>query len=232
MKQTAVSTLGGTWGLAIIMMLIGFWIVYRYVAPKGWKEWRNAGFLQAFIIALYAEMYGFPLTVYVLTSALGIEIPLLHIKGHLWSTLLGGGEWLALLEMHLGYVFVIAGISLLIAGWRRIYKARQEQGLVTDGIYGLVRHPQYSGIFLAIFGQLIHWPTIPTLVLFPIIVFLYYRLSRKEEKILLARFGEAYRDYMTRVPMFFAGWRRLRSYWQKAKSSAQEGKGVLEVEQN
>ncbi len=71
------------------MIVIVSWILYSCLAPKSMKEWRNAGLVQAFIIALYAEMYGFPLTIYLLTSFLGIDIPWLHTKGHLWGTLLG-----------------------------------------------------------------------------------------------------------------------------------------------
>lgn len=122
------------------------------------------------IIALYTEMYGFPLTIYVLTSFLGIEIPGVHHGGHLWATLLGYGYTGAMVEMFLGYVFVILGIVMLIEGWRELYRARQAGRLATDGLYGVVRHPQYTGVFLALFGQLVHWPTIPTLLLFPFIV--------------------------------------------------------------
>lgn len=200
------STLGGTWGLTIIMVVIASWVVFKYLVPRGWKEWRNAGLIQAFIIALYAEMYGFPLTIYILTSFLGFDIPWLHMSGHLWSYLFGWGEGMAMVEMLVGYAFVFAGLSLIINGWRRIYGASKEERLVTDGIYRYMRHPQYTGIYLAIFGQLIHWPTIPTLALFPVIVWAYYRLARKEEKAMLAGFGDEYRAYMEKTPMFFPAW--------------------------
>jgi len=194
---------GGTWGVTIIMVVIASWVIYKYLVPRGSKEWRNAGLIQAFIIALYAEMYGFPLTLYILTSFLGIDIPWLHMSGHLWSYLFGWGEGMAIVEMLVGYAFVFSGLSLIVQGWRKIYSVRKEERLVTNGIYKYMRHPQYTGIYLAIFGQLIHWPTIPTLVLFPVIVWVYYRLSRKEEKVLIKEFGEEYSAYMRRVPMFF-----------------------------
>jgi protein-S-isoprenylcysteine O-methyltransferase Ste14 len=196
-------SLGGHRGLAAIMVVIASWILYRYLAPKGLKEWRSAGLVQAFIIALYAEMYGFPLTIYLLTSFLGLDIPWLHMKGHLWSTLLGLGDAGAVVEMIIGLAFVLLGLTLIFSGWYRIYKAQKKDELVTGGPYRYMRHPQYTGIFLALFGQLIHWPTAPTLVLFPVIVWVYYRLSRREEKAMLAKFGEEYRAYMRRVPMFF-----------------------------
>jgi len=195
--------LGGHWGLAMIMILVGVWIVVRYLVPKSWKEWRNAGLLQAFVIALYVEMYGFPLTIYLLTGFLGLDIPWIHFKGHLWSTLLDLGETGAMMEMVIGLGLVVIGVTLIVRGWYRVYHAQKKDDLVTEGVYRYMRHPQYTGIFLALFGQLVHWPTLPTLLLFPVIVWLYHRLARKEEKRMLERFGEEYEAYMRRTPMFF-----------------------------
>lgn len=202
----------GMWPFAIIMIVVVSWVVYRYLAPKGWREWSRAGLLQAFIIALYAEMYGFPLTIYLLTAFFRIDIPWRHESGHLWATLLGFGAVGDMVEMLIGLVFIMAGISLLIAGWREVYHAHRAGGLATDRVYAAVRHPQYLGIFLALLGQLIHWPTIPTLVLSPVIVWAYVRLAWREEREMVDRFGEQYRAYQRRVPMFWprAGqWRRL-----------------------
>ncbi|HUG69366.1 MAG TPA: isoprenylcysteine carboxylmethyltransferase family protein [Pirellulaceae bacterium] len=200
------------WPLAVIMIVIASWLFYRYAAPQRWREWAGAGLVQAFIIALYAEMYGFPLTIYVLTSFLGIEIPGVHYSGHLWATLLGYGYVGAMVEMFLGVTFVILGILMLMEGWRELYRAVQENRLATEDLYGVVRHPQYTGIFGALFGQLVHWPTIPTLVLFPVIVAIYVYLARKEEQQVIEQFGDEYRRYMHDVPMFFprfGNWRRL-----------------------
>ncbi|NOZ69957.1 MAG: isoprenylcysteine carboxylmethyltransferase family protein [Deferribacteres bacterium] len=200
--------LGGTWIITIIMVVIVSWVIFRYLAPKSFKEWRNAGLIQAFIIALYAEMYGFPLTIYLLTTFLGYDIPWLHVKGHLWTSLFGGGTGMAMLEMLVGYTFILIGLSFIIRGWKQIYDVRKEDRLVTYGIYRYMRHPQYTGIYLAIFGQLIHWPTIPTLALFPVIVIAYYTLARKEEKVMIRKFGDEYRAYAKKVPMFFPRWEK------------------------
>lgn len=202
----------GHWGLVAITVVIASWILYRYLAPKSWKDWSRAGLVQAFIIALYAEMYGFPLTIYVLTGLLGLRVPLTPYTGHLWATLLGYGAIGAVVEMLLGVAFVVLGLLLLVNGWREVYEATREGRLATGGLYGVVRHPQYLGIFLALAGQLIHWPTVITLGLFPVIVWAYVRLAKREEVRLIAQFGDEYRAYQRRVPAFVprvGHWRRL-----------------------
>jgi len=205
----------GLWQLSLIMVVIASWLLYRYVAPKGWREWTRAGLVQAFIIALYAEMYGFPLTIYLLVGWLGLEIPWAHESGHLWASLFGLGPLGAMIEMLAGYTLVFLGVSLLIEGWREVYVATRAKRLATDKLYAVVRHPQYTGIFLAVFGQLIHWPTIPTLVLFPVIVWAYYRLSKREERQMIEEFGSAYEAYQQNVPMFFP----KRGEWKKLMST-------------
>lgn len=212
MEHTAQNGGWGDWWIAALMITVASWLLYRYAAPKDWREWTGAGLVQAFIIALYAEMYGFPLTIYVLTTVFGLNIPWLHPSGHLWATLLGFGYVGDMIEMVIGFAFVFSGISLLIEGWREVYRAEKEGRIATDRLYGVVRHPQYTGIFLALFGQLIHWPTIPTLVLFPVIVWAYVRLARKEERRMVEFL---YVQYQPRVPMFFPRlqqWGRL--YWE------------------
>lgn len=199
----------GHWGLVAIIVVLVSWLLYRFVVPSRRREWAGAGIVQAFIIALYAEMYGFPLTIYLLTGFLGIDIPLDSMPGHLWATLLGYGMVGGAIEMLLGGVFIVLGILLVIAGWRHVYQARREERFAQDGLYGVIRHPQYTGIMFAVFGQIIHWPTVITVALFPVIVLAYVVLARREERDLLHRFGAPYRDYMRRVPRFFP----RRSHW-------------------
>lgn len=201
------------WLMAVLMIVVASWIFYRYAAPRRWRDWQGAGLVQAFIIALYAEMYGFPLTLYVLTSIFGVDIPYVNESGHLWATLLGYGAVGQMIEMVLGFTFVVIGVLLLARSWRDVYHASREGRLVSAGPYAAVRHPQYLGIFIALFGQLIHWPTIPTLVLFPFIVLAYVHLAKKEERELLNRFGETYREYQRQVPMFFPHRGRWKLLW-------------------
>jgi len=192
----------GHWPWVAVLVVFASWIFYRFAAPSRWREWAGAGLVQAFIIALYAEMYGFPLTIYLLVGFLGIDLPLTSYSGHLWATLLGYGPVGATVEMLLGGVFVTIGLVLLVVGWAHVYAASRHGLLATRGLYGVVRHPQYAGIMLAVFGQIVHWPTLITLALFPVIVLVYVRLARSEESRLTERFGDAYLAYRQRVPMF------------------------------
>jgi protein-S-isoprenylcysteine O-methyltransferase Ste14 len=133
-------------------------------------------------------------------------------SGHLWATLLGYGSTGAMLEMLLGGAFIVVGLMLLIRGWVQVYRASLDGRLATEGVYGLVRHPQYTGIMLAVFGQIIHWPTVITLLLFPVIIYAYVHLARREEVALSARFGEAYLAYRQRLPMFFPSRQEWREF--------------------
>ncbi|NNE16980.1 MAG: isoprenylcysteine carboxylmethyltransferase family protein [Myxococcales bacterium] len=191
----------GMWGLAVIVIAIASWLLYRYLAPDNWKEWSRAGVLQAFIIAFYAEMYGFPLTIYFLARFFGIDLEWTD-GGNLWAQL-SGSQNAHLVAMTLGYGIVLVGASLVVDGWRKVHRARREGRLVTDGVYSLMRHPQYTGLFLILFGEgIVHWPTIVSVAAFPIIVAAYWLLARKEERDVLREFGDEYRAYMARVPMF------------------------------
>ena len=202
----------GHWGWVLVMVLIASWVLYRFVAPRSWRDWMGAGLVQAFIIALYAEMYGFPLTIYLLTGFLGIDLPLTGFSGHLWATMLGYGATGAMLEMMLGGLFIVVGLALLIRGWVQVYRTSLEGKLATEGVYSVVRHPQYTGIMLAVFGQVIHWPTVITLLLFPLIAWAYIRLAKREELALTERFGEEYQTYRQRVPMLFPRLRNWREF--------------------
>ena len=194
----------GFWSLVLINAAIFVFLALSFLTPVKRREWRSFGLFTAFVVALFTEMYGFPLTIYILTAVLGSRYPVLnpfsHASGHLWITLLGGGAWMSVLIHVVSNGLMVGGLFLMGKGWRRIHRARG--ALVSDGVYAWVRHPQYAGLFLVTIGMLVQWPTIITAVTWPALVLIYYRLARREEREAEAQFGDAYRAYRARVPMF------------------------------
>ncbi len=194
----------GFWSLVIGNVLLFLFFILSFLAPLKKREWRSMGVTTAFIIALFTEMYGFPLTIYILTAILGSRYPALnpfaHSSGHLWVTFFGGGGVTLALIHAVSNGLMLAGFFTMGAGWGKIHRGKG--GLVTDGIYAYVRHPQYAGLFIVTIGLLIQWPTILTVLMWPVLIAAYYKLSQKEEKEMEREFGEAYKEYKERVPMF------------------------------
>jgi len=204
----------GAWGLALIVIVVLSWLFYRYFAPATWKEWAQAGLVQSFIIAFYAEMYGFPLTIYLLARFFGLDLHWTE-GGNLWAQLFGT-NLAHIVAMLVGYAIVFLGITLVAQGWRELYHARKEKRLATGGLYSMVRHPQYTGFFLVVFGEgIVHWPTIVSVVLFPVIVGAYVLLALREERQVLREFGDQYRNYQRQVPRFIPkreSWNRILAH--------------------
>ena len=200
----------GMWPAVVINVGIFLFFVLSYLKPKKRREWRSMGAFSAFTVALFTEMYGFPLTSYILTSTLGSKYPVIdpfsHINGHLWVALSGGSMYAWGLVMLVSWAVIIGGLVIMGKGWKQIHKANGE--MVTSGLYRLVRHPQYSGLFLIMVGLLIQWPTIITAAMWPILMLMYYRLARREEREMEMKFEPKYTEYKQRVPMFIPN--RLR----------------------
>jgi protein-S-isoprenylcysteine O-methyltransferase Ste14 len=204
----------GLWPLVILNVGIFIVFAFSFARPRTARDWRSFGAFSAFLVALFTEMYGFPLTIYLLSgwlsSALsGIDL-FSHSSGHLWETLLGWKGDPHLNPLHLlSNVLIFAGFVLIAMAWYVLYKAQRTHTLATTGPYASIRHPQYVGIILIMVGFLMQWPTILTLVMFPILVTMYVRLVRREEREVAAEFGEAYTKYAEKTPAFFP---RLRPH--------------------
>ncbi|MBU3978499.1 isoprenylcysteine carboxylmethyltransferase family protein [Patescibacteria group bacterium] len=195
------------WLLVIINSLVFIIFAYSFTKPKNIRDWRSFGAFSAFIVALFTEMYGFPLTIYLLSGWLSSKFPDLnlysHNSGHLWEVLFGWKGDPHFDSFHiLSIVFIIAGFSLLASAWDVLYKAQKKNSLAKTGLYAYIRHPQYVGFVVIMFGFLLQWPTIPTLIMFPILVFMYKKLASVEEKEMSKNFGGEYEEYKNKTPPF------------------------------
>jgi protein-S-isoprenylcysteine O-methyltransferase Ste14 len=203
----------GLWGLVIINSLIFIVFAFSFTKPKNARDWRSFGAFSAFIVALFTEMYGIPLTLYLLSGWLQTRFPgmnlLGHDTGHLWWTLLGlKGDPHANPIHWLSNIFIVGGLFLLGSAWEVLYKAQRSHTLAKSGPYARVRHPQYTAFIIIMIGFLIQWPTLLTLIMFPILVFMYVRLAHQEEQDALAEFGEEYARYTAETPAFSPHWGR------------------------
>ncbi len=197
----------GLWSLVLVNSLIFIVFAFSFARPRTTRDWRSFGAYSAFIVALFTEMYGFPLTIYLLSGWLSSRFPgvdwLSHDAGHLLEMLFG---WEA--NPHFGpfhllsTAFIVAGFWLLAKSWPVLYAAQCAHRVADSGPYARIRHPQYVGFVLIMFGFLLQWPTLITVLMFPVLLVVYARLARREEQDALAAFGEAYRAYMASTPAF------------------------------
>lgn len=184
--------------MQVFLLNTGIFILFILLLPYRKKiEWRSKGAFSAFILALFAEMFGIPLLAYILTPLFGrlpfekLGIPYINQLNHYF--VLG---WPGIF---IGAYVTLMGLCLVFAGWIQIHKTKK---LVTTGIYKYIRHPQYTGLFLVITGWILHWLNLLMLLMYPILLVIYYRLAKKEEKELIDEFGEKYKKYKENTKMF------------------------------
>ena len=197
----------GLWFLVILNSAIFIIFAFSFTKPQTKWDWRSFGGFSAFIIALFTEMYGFPLTIYFLSGWLSEKFPALdifsHESGHIWAALIGTDIDPHFHPIHIAAnVFIVIGFVMLSSAWKVLLKAQKEGRVATTGLYAKMRHPQYVGFVMIMFGFLLMWPTILTLAMFPVLLFMYYRLGKGEEKDSIKAFGQEYVDYMNRTPAF------------------------------
>ena len=182
----------GLWSLVVLNAAVFIIFAFSFTHPRSARDLRSFGAFAAFLVALFTEMYGFPLTIYLLSGWLQTRYPGIdwfsHDAGHLLEMMFGWKTNPHFGPFHmLSFVFIFGGFILISVAWRLLYDAQKTNAMASTGIYSYVRHPQYVGFILVMFGFLLQWPTILTLAMFPILVVMYVRLARTEEREAIVR---------------------------------------------
>lgn len=197
----------GLWTLVVLNSAVFLMFAFSFFKPQTARDWRTFGAFAAFVVALFVEMYGFPLTIYVLSGWLQTRYPgldlLSHNSGHLWSTLSGeqGDPHFGVLHIA-SYVLLGYGFYLLSKAWAVLYHAQRNGALAVSGPYARIRHPQYVAFVLILLGFLLQWPTLLTLAMFPVLLAMYARLAVNEEAQMRRRFGAEFDAYVAATPRF------------------------------
>lgn len=197
----------GLWLFAILNAAIFIIFAFSFFKPQTPRDWRSFGAFSAFLVALFSEMYGFPLTIYLMSGWLQTRFPGIdwfsHDAGHLPEMMFG---WQA--NPHFGpfhilsFVLIGFGFWMISGAWQVLYQAQRSGTLATGGPYARVRHPQYAGFILVLTGFLFQWPTLLTLAMYPVLIWMYVRLAHAEERETRAAFGAQFDAYAARVPAF------------------------------
>lgn len=193
------SHFGQWWAVSIWIVIYGVFLLFVPFYKK--SQIKPAGAYAAFVVAFAIEMFGVPFSMYAIGWLFGIWLP----EGVFWGHTLG--QYIGLWGMYIGIIAMLAGVALVISGWKQIHKEywSKEDGqgkLVKTGIYKYIRHPQYIGFFLITLGMMLEWATLPLIMLYALLLVLYYRLAKREEKDMEKEFGNEYSEYRKSTKMF------------------------------
>jgi methanethiol S-methyltransferase len=196
MDDSVFAHLGQWWNVVLWIVMFGLFLAFLPFYKKSQRK--PASVYMAFIVAMAFEMFGIPMSMYILAWVFGNNLPDGILWGHTLNGLIGSaGLWI-------GTILILCGILLVVLGWKEVYKRywSKEEGrgeLITNGVYAYIRHPQYTGFLMVTLGMLFDWATLPMLIMWPILVMLYVRLAKREEKDMEGEFGEQYLAYRART---------------------------------
>lgn len=202
----------GLWGLALANSAVVITFAASFTYPYNEGDWRALGGFSIFIVALFAEMYGFPLTIYLVLPLVdgGQPGPLPHDDAHLWWVLVGQSDNPDRGVPHLiSLTVIVGGFALLASGWAALDTADRMRVPATTGPYAFIRHPQYAALMLIMLGLLLRGPTLPTVAMFPVLVLFYVRLAKDEEHWTAIAFGGQYSGYLAATPRWLPNLRRM-----------------------
>lgn len=196
----------GNWLMVFFSIILFLFFLKSVFKPRTKTDWRTYKIFGAFIVALFAEMYGFPLTIYLLTSYFGnrfLNLDFSHDNGHILNTIFGlkGNPHFSFLHI-VSNILIVGGFILIAKAWATLYRSQKANKLAVSGAYHYIRHPQYAGFILIIVGFLLQWPTLITLIMAPILIWRYFRLGKAEEKTIFKKFGSRYTRYKNETPSY------------------------------